>query len=189
MITLYTDGSVQHNGKPEGYAGWAMVSDQPGKLYVRYGHMAPTSTNGRGEIGGVLYALALMWKSNLNLRIISDAQYVIRSINEWRHKHKATGYQGIKNQDLLEPLYHLWDAHGKSTIEWVKGHSGVRGNEIADVWADHGCRSVIRDRKDENADIRFISHDEYVKTVADAFADFKALQSRDKSAAIDMSRL
>lgn len=173
MITLWTDGSVQHNGKPEGYAGWAMVVDAPGKLYVRYGHMAPTSTNGRGEIGGVLYGLATMWRGKTDLHFISDAQYVIKSINEWRHKHKANGYQGIKNQDLLEPLYHLWDAHGKSQISWVKGHSGVRGNEIADEWADRGCRSIVRDRKDERADIRFISDQEFKETVAKAWHQYK----------------
>lgn len=164
-MILYTDGSVQHNGKPEGYAGWAMVNDRPDKLTVRYGHFKPTSTNGRGEIGGVLYALALFWQSRVPLHFISDAQYVIRSINEWRHKHKHYDYEGIKNVDMLRPLYHLWDAHGLSKIEWVKGHSGVRGNEIADVWCDKGCRGKIENVQNKNADIRFVSHEEYWETV------------------------
>lgn len=188
MIALYTDGSVQKNGKPEGYAGWSMISDQPGKLYVRYGHMKPTSTNGRGEIGGVLYGLSVFWNTKLDLTFISDAQYVVRSVNDWRHKHKSNGYQGIKNQDLLEPLYNLWDYHGRSSIQWVKGHSGVRGNEIADEWADKGCRQIVRDRRDDKVDIRFISDAEFNETVNKAYSDMKSLSARNASS-IDTSLL
>lgn len=172
MIDLYTDGSVQLNGKPDGYAGWAMVHDRPGKLFVRYGHFKPTSTNGRGEIGGVLYGMATFWKNRaMQLNFISDAKYVVNSVNLWRFKPRGNQ---IKNHDMLYPLYDLWDAHGHSTINWVKGHSGVRGNEIADEWADKGCRQIVRDMHTENADIRFISNEEYDKTVAAAMAEFKS---------------
>jgi len=176
MFEIYTDGSVQKNGKPDGYAGWAMVHMSPEKLFVRYGHFKPTSTNGRGEIGGVLYALALFYQNpNLQLKFISDAQYVIKSINEWRHKHVKYAFNGIKNRDLLEPLYTLWDAHGNSTIEWVKGHSGVRGNEIADEWADRGCRQVDWSKSSSTADIRFISDEEFRCTVEKSFQKVRSI--------------
>lgn len=175
MINLYTDGSVQHNGKPEGYAGWAMVCiDNPAKLVVRYGHLKPTSTNSRGEIGGVLYAMALMHKAkHLPITVFSDAQYVVKSIMDWRHKHKRFGYQGIKNGDMLVPLYEMWDAHGNAQIEWVRGHNGNKGNEIADVWAGRGCKQNDMSMQSETADIKYISDETFNETVNNAYAALK----------------
>ncbi len=179
MINLYTDGSVQHNGKPEGYAGWAMVCmDNPTKLMVRYGHLKPTSTNGRGEIAGVLFAMAMLAKRpDIPVTFYSDAQYVTKSITEWRHGHKKFGYKGIKNGDMLVPLYEFWDHHANARIEWVRGHNGNKGNELADVWADRGCRQVNMTKNDENADIKFVSSDEFDEFIRNSFASLKSTHS------------
>ncbi len=159
IFNIYTDGSSQHNGKPHGFAGWAMVAVTPAKKFIRYGHLAPPSTNGRGEIAGVLYGIATFFSNpNIRLNFISDAQYVVNSINRWRLTNRGNG---VKNMDMLKPLYAMWEAHGNSSIEWVKGHSGDFGNEIADEWADKGCRQIIMDSETPTESIRFISDKEF----------------------------
>lgn len=87
----------------------------------------------------------------------SDSQYVVNSINEWRHKWKRSNYAGVKNGDLLIPLFEAWDEHGNAKITWVKGHVGTPGNELADRYAGMGSKNeVYPEYKDLNNDIKYI---------------------------------
>lgn len=175
---IYTDGSSRKNGKPECTAGWSMVAyvgceehhgtinGKPtirytgGKTFVRYGHLPAPSSNNQGEIMGVLYGILKFGKSNWDLEFHSDSQYVEKSINEWRHKHRRTHYAGIKNADLLVPLYDAWDTHGRSTIKWVKGHAGHQGNEAADEYAGYGVDNLKRERSDDQQNIQIVDYKE-----------------------------
>lgn len=112
------------------------------KTYIRYGHLPAPSSNNRGEIYGVLYAMQMLkHRKDWRIEIYSDSQYVVKSINEWRHKWKLYNYDGIKNEDLLVPLFNAWDEHNNASIKWVKGHIGIRGNELSDEYAGLGGRN------------------------------------------------
>lgn len=158
-VDIYCDGSSAANGKPECTAGWAMVIPNfRGKMFVRYGHLPPPSSNNKGEILGVLYAMSIFSKqSAFSPTIYSDSQYVVKSCNEWRHKWKLSDYFGIKNEALLVPLFNMIDASScNPKIVWVKGHAGLKGNELADEFCGLGRQKIIRDKKDDVSDIQYV---------------------------------
>jgi ribonuclease HI len=51
----------------------------------------------------------------------------------------------IKNLDLVKEAYALY-LQSKARIIWVKGHSGVKGNERADRLANEGRTNIINSR-------------------------------------------
>jgi len=162
IIDVWTDGSSMHNGKPECYGGWSAVFMMGNKKYIRYGHLPAPSSNNRGEIMGVLYTMELFkGKRDWNIQIRSDSQYVVNSINKWRHKWKLSNYEGIKNPDLLIPLFTAWDAHGNATINWVKGHAGTYGNELADEYAGLGMKNIDRSIVNNTYDVKMIQENKY----------------------------
>lgn len=162
-IDVWTDGSSIDNGKPQCVGGWSAVFMMGSKKYIRYGHLPAPSSNNRGEIYGVLYTMMLFKeKKDWEIQIRSDSQYVVKSINEWRHKWKLSKYQGIKNPELLIPLFDAWDEHGNATINWVKGHAGTYGNELADEYAGMGSRNIDRTMVSDTYDIKMIAPQRYM---------------------------
>lgn len=162
-LEIWTDGSSSYNGKPECIAGWAIVIPNfQGKLFIRYGHLPPQSSNNKGEIMGVLYAIDLFSRQDrFQLKVTSDSQYVLNSCNKWRFNWAKSNYEGVKNRNLLIPLFEAIDRSPVAPeLIWVKGHTGVRGNELADEFAGMGKRRVIVNKKDEVSDIRYIHHQE-----------------------------
>lgn len=165
-IEVWTDGSVLNNGKPNATAGWSFaVLDVNGYPYIRYSHYVPDlQTNNRAEIMGVLVAIIDLYRPGVHLHIRSDSQYVINTITTWRHNWKRKNPDDIKNRLLFLKVFHLVD-HGNITFEWVRGHDGTRGNELADYWAGQGMKREKPTPDEElNVDIRYI---DYVKGVKD----------------------
>jgi ribonuclease HI len=161
-IDVWTDGSSLDNGKPHCVGGWSAVFMMGNKKYIRYGHLPAPSSNNRGEIFGVLYTMMMFKdKKDWNIQIRSDSQYVVKAINEWRHKWKLSKYEGIKNPDLLIPLFNAWDAHGNATINWVKGHAGTYGNELADEYAGLGSKKITREISNDAYDIKMIQQQRF----------------------------
>lgn len=145
MIEIYTDGAS--SPKTTQAAGWALaIKPNEGKTQwnVLYGYLPPPSTNNIAELSGVINALKVLWKfSNCGERcipksvIISDSQYALNSVLEWRPKWE---YQGMpdKNTDLLLELFKYYDLVSsicELELRWVKGHAGNIGNEMADQWS------------------------------------------------------
>lgn len=156
-LDVWTDGSSKDNGKPSCVAGWSAAFMMGQKTYIRYGHLEAPSSNNRGEIMGVLYTiLQFKHKKDWQIQIQSDSQYVVKSINEWRHKWKKSNYEGIKNPDLLIPLFDAWDEHGNASIKWVKGHAGIHGNELADEYAGYGTMNFDAEISNEAYDVKQI---------------------------------
>jgi ribonuclease HI len=163
-IEIWTDGSSRDNGKPHCVGGWSACYMMGRKIYIRYGHLPAPSSNNRGEIWGVLYSImTFLHKPEWKLHIYSDSQYVCKSINEWRHKWKKNNYDGVTNSDLLIPLFEAWDKHGNASISWVKGHAGIRGNELADEFASAGSKNVDRAMKTDFVDIVKIEEIKYAR--------------------------
>lgn len=133
------------------------------KKYVRYGHLPAPSSNNRGEIAGVLYTMLTFGsKKDWEIQIYSDSQYVVNSVNKWRHGWKKNKYEGIKNPDLLIPLFEAWDKHGNAKIDWVKGHAGTYGNELADEYAGYGSKNSNMSISNEVYDVQMIHPDRFM---------------------------
>jgi ribonuclease HI len=99
------------------------------------------TTNNRMEMMAVIRGAEAL-KRGCSVDIYTDSTYVMKGINEWLKGWKARGWrtaskQPVKNVDLWQRLEAALDRHDVKWY-WVKGHSGVAGNERADELARRG---------------------------------------------------
>lgn len=156
MISIYTDGACEPN---PGAGGWAFVVIENGvELNNRNGGCLST-TNNVMEMTGVLAALeyAKMCRLKADETIIySDSQYVVKGCNEWRHGWKRKGWTRGKSELANAGLWQAIDAAHEAfpcKIVWVRGHSGVAGNERADRLAAKGRAYVLERGIDDMGDV------------------------------------
>ena len=133
-IKIYTDGACSGNPGKGGWGALILENDDETKI----SGSAMNTTNNRMELTAVIKALELYEKPR-EIEIFTDSKYVMQGITEWikNWKHnqwKTSQKKDVKNKDL----WLLLDlASEKHNIEWnwVKGHAGNYGNEIADKLA------------------------------------------------------
>jgi ribonuclease HI len=108
----------------------------------------PMTTNNRMELTAAIRALEALKKPGTSARVYTDSQYVIKGIEEWVGGWKARGWRTadkkpVKNQDLWERLDALAAQHSLEW-HWVKGHSGIPGNERVDALANRAIDEMRR---------------------------------------------
>lgn len=135
MIDIYADGACRGNPGPGGWGALLIMGASEKELN---GAEALT-TNNRMELTAVIRALEAL-KRPVQARIYTDSEYVRRGITEWVHNWKRRGWRTadkkpVKNQDLWQRLDELAAGH-QLEWHWVKGHSGVPGNERVDQLAN-----------------------------------------------------
>ena len=142
-VLIYTDGACRGNPGP---GGWAATLEYGEHLRELSGAEAQT-TNNRMELTAVIRALEAL-KRGVSARVHTDSEDVVRGINEWLPNWKARGWRTadrkpVKNQDLWEQLD---AAAARHDIEWkwVKGHSGVPGNERVDALANAAIDALLK---------------------------------------------
>lgn len=145
-IIIYCDGACSGNPGPGGWGSIVII----GRHVVELGGGHPATTNNRMEMTGILEALLYCTKnlaagSASSVQIYTDSVYVIRGITQWIFGWKKRGWKNaaneeVSNRDLwieLDRAVHAFRQHFDLSIKWsfVKGHSGVDGNERCDVIA------------------------------------------------------
>jgi ribonuclease HI len=115
-----------------------VVLNYQGKRKTLRGYAAET-TNNRMELTAVIEGLRALNRS-CEVEINTDSKYVMQGINEWISNWKRNGWKtaarkAVKNSDLWRQLDDELSSH-KVDWKWVKGHSGVEGNELADQLAN-----------------------------------------------------
>jgi ribonuclease HI len=75
-----------------------------------------------------------------SVELNTDSKYVLQGINDWIVNWKKNGWKTaakkpVKNVDLWKQLDEEASRHDIKW-HWVKGHSGVPGNEAADQLAN-----------------------------------------------------
>jgi ribonuclease HI len=141
-VEIYTDGACRGNPGP---GGWAALLSCQGHEREISGAEANT-TNNRMELLAVINALRAL-KRRTRARIITDSQYVRLGITQWLKGWKARGWRTasrdpVKNQDLWEILDLLAAGHDLEW-HWVRGHSGVVGNERCDQLANSAIDALL----------------------------------------------
>lgn len=143
-LEIYTDGACRGNPGP---GGWGAVliysSETAGQAEQRkelWGGENPT-TNNRMELMAAIKALEALNRP-CELTLYTDSQYVRKGITEWIANWKKRGWKTaakkpVKNADLWQLLDEQVQRHAV-TWQWVKGHSGNPGNELADELANRG---------------------------------------------------
>jgi ribonuclease HI len=142
-VEIYTDGACRGNPGPGGWAATLRFADHEKELA---GAEALT-TNNRMELTAVIRALEAL-KRPVEANVFTDSEYVRRGIKEWIKSWKARGWltadrKPVKNQDLWQRLDELAALHDIQW-HWVKGHSGVPGNERVDLLANQAIDALLR---------------------------------------------
>ena len=138
---FYTDGSCLPN---PGRGGWGFYGKCGEQEIVDYGGERKT-TNNRMELMAAIKALKSVTEPSI-ITIFTDSQYLKRGIMDWINLWKKNGWitysgQEVKNRDLWETIELLCQTH-EVIWRWVRGHSGNKGNEIADNLAVKGRKGI-----------------------------------------------
>lgn len=136
-LIIFTDGACTGNPGP---GGWASILAFPEGRVLELGGHNPQTTNNRMEIVGTLRALAALKEApSPVIFLYTDSTYVIRGITQWIWGWKQKGWRNsageeVSNRDLWEELLRQVNRLKPAKIEWkyVRGHSGVPGNERCD---------------------------------------------------------
>jgi ribonuclease HI len=156
-VEIFTDGACLGN---PGAGGWGVI--------LRYNQVEkelsggePNTTNNRMELTAIMAATIMYgWhtKRNEYVYIYTDSTYAKQCLTTWwmswvNNNWKTSTGSSVKNKDIIEPLIHLvyynnrkyiqpWALH----IEYVPGHSGDLGNELADKLAtgELTCEEVMK---------------------------------------------
>ena len=144
-IIAYTDGACSGNPGPGGWGLYLKAENENGEIVKEnefYGTDVYT-TNNRMELLGAIKAMEKLKKKNgVSLTVRTDSTYVRKGITEWLSNWKKNNWRKsdkkpVENKDLWELLDKIVAKHSVNW-EWVKGHSGEQGNEIADELARKG---------------------------------------------------
>jgi len=135
MITIYTDGAC--SGNP-GIGGWGVIilNYKNDPIFLNGGEKH--TTNNRMELTAAIKALGY-FKESENIKLFTDSKYVKDGIESWIINWKKNGWKTaskkiVKNKDLWIELDAQIYKHSISW-EWVKGHTGEKYNEKADLLA------------------------------------------------------
>ena len=142
VVDIYTDGACRGNPGPGGWG--ALLSAGAHEKEISGAENA--TTNNRMELMAVIGALEAL-KRPSQVRLYTDSQYVRRGITEWLAQWKARDWKTadrkpVKNQDLWQQLEQAAARH-RIEWHWVRGHTGVAGNERADALANAAIDTLL----------------------------------------------
>ena len=104
--------------------------------------------NQQGELIAILTAIKSIPKGD-KLEIISDSKYSIKGIIEGIPKWTDEGWINVENKEIVQRIAYTLDTRGtKTTLKWIKGHSGDEGNEYTDKKAEEGANKEKEDTID-----------------------------------------
>lgn len=130
----YTDGGAAPSNP--GPAAWGVVIITPDKVVSHHKGFIGHGTNQIAELTAAIEGLLLI-PIGARVELVSDSQYVLKGLTEWRKGWEKNGMRNSKkevvaNLELWKRLYLAADAR-KVVTRWIKGHSGDKYNEQADV--------------------------------------------------------
>lgn len=143
-VTIYIDGASSNNqNQALAKAGVGVWFGDNDLRNVSEKLQGPQQTNNRAELTAAIRALEIVRGDNVNVRIFSDSNYVVKGVNEWLEGWKKKNYNKVQNVDLWKKLDELLQERSSSKTEfiWVKGHSTVYGNIQADKLATQGINA------------------------------------------------
>ncbi len=136
-IIIFADGAASGNPGP---GGWGAIIGLPEGKVLELGGGERHTTNNRMELMGVIRALEQLKGVSGEIDICTDSTYVIRGITQWiwgwrKRDWKTAEGKDVANAELWQALFSQVSARReKGKIEWkyVRGHSGIPGNERVD---------------------------------------------------------
>ncbi len=138
-VTIHTDGSCIGNPGPGGYG-----------VVLEFGHHRKTlsggyrlTTSNRMEMMALIVGLKAL-KRRCKVTIYSDSEILVDGIKKrMAYKSRADGWKVKRKVKRNDDLWcEILDLCGRHIVElsWLPGHSGHRGNELADRLAKSAAR-------------------------------------------------
>ncbi|KAL7280190.1 hypothetical protein ACG7TL_006609 [Trametes sanguinea] len=138
-----TDGSCKNNGQTTASAGLGVYIEEgcENNMALRLPRETP-QTNKAAEIAAVIVAADKVGRA-WQMQIDSDSKTTLAALTHTRGKNEDEGYIGKANSALLQMAVEaLLRRRTHTSVKWVKGHAGHKGNEEADALADKGAEGV-----------------------------------------------
>ncbi len=164
FLHIYCDGACSGNPGLAG-SGLAIYSNKKNPVLL-YGAFVEDGTNNIAELNALYQALLIAKQSGFKdtIYIFSDSKYAIDCISKWAFSWKANNWSKkggeIKNLDLIIKSHELYlSLKSNLVLEYVKGHSGVEGNELADRMA----LNTIKEKNEEFSFYRYENIDDILK--------------------------
>lgn len=135
-MLISIDGACKRNGEPTcSSCGVAWIQTEDGQLLYQSSFENTGSTSQRGEIQGLIVALAFAAENSEHdeiISIITDSEYLYNTVSkEWVNKWHDNGWHGadgsiVKNEDLWSIIYtylFMLNSHEQRVfMQWTKGH-------------------------------------------------------------------
>jgi ribonuclease HI len=135
-VEIFTDGSSLGNPGP---GGWCAILRYKDKEKILKGNDKYT-TNNRMELIAVIEALKAL-KYPCIVDLYSDSTYVLKGIDEWLDGWIKKDFKNVKNDDLWREFVEVSKPH-VINVNWIRGHSGHRENEICDKIAKEEAKKA-----------------------------------------------
>lgn len=141
-VKIFTDGACRGNPGP---GGWGVLLQWNGRKKTLCGGV-PHTTNNRMELTAAIMALEAL-RRPCKVTLCTDSSYLHQGLTRWlpvwsAHGWRTSNKKPVKNQDLWQRLEKAATRHDINW-QWVKGHSGHPGNEIADQLANQGLDEAL----------------------------------------------
>lgn len=171
-VVIYIDGGCERNGQRGNWGGWGVFMRIGDKEHYILGTGYDT-TNNKMELTAAIRAVEVLPRKT-TATIYCDSKYVVDGITKWVKTWRKDNWgnalkKNVKNLDLWMKLYGI-SKKRNITWKWVKGHSGVAGNEIADILATLGSYNGMSLDELDAAGVDVTAHDitrsEYVELLA-----------------------
>lgn len=136
VYKVYSDGGSVNNGKKnpdkDSYGAYGMIVLKNDKEIYRDSYIEKDWTNNIAEISGAINGLEFV-KGNMDPKklnivvLISDSQYVINGMTEWRRGWEQRGWKNnagkpVANMTYWKRLISLCDSMNMY-YKWVRGHT------------------------------------------------------------------
>ncbi|MBA3476832.1 MAG: ribonuclease HI [Lautropia sp.] len=140
----YTDGACAPSNPGPAAWGAVVIAPDGGEVAAHSGFIG-RGTNQIAEITAAIEGLTRTPEGTA-VELVSDSQYVLKGLTEWRKGWERKGYRNSKgepvaNLALWKKLFAAADKR-KVTTRWVRGHNGDHHNEQADRLATAALRAA-----------------------------------------------
>ena len=130
-IKIYTDGASSGNPGPSGIGVLLIYGDKKKEISQYIGQ----ATNNIAELTAIKVALQELKRKDLPARVFSDSSYSIGVL--------AKGWKPKTNQALISDIKQLMKTFSDLEFIKVKGHAGIKENEVADYLATSAIKKGL----------------------------------------------
>jgi len=122
-IQIYTDGASSGNPGPSGIGALLIYRENRREISQNIG----IATNNIAELSAIKIALSHLKRYDLPVRVFSDSSYSIGVLTK--------GWKPQSNKKIISEIKDLMQKLTDIKFIKVKGHSGIKENEVADFLA------------------------------------------------------